>query len=197
MNITAALRLFLALDLPDAVRSGLDTAAAAARALGADVRWVRSESLHLTLVFLGERPAAQVDAITTRVGAVCAAHAPFALRVAGMGCFPSPSRPRVLWAGLAGEIAALKALQRDVLDALVRAGLAAAEERFDPHLTLGRVRNEVPLGPRSALGRAWVALPSPALPPIPIRACHLMRSELGRGGARYSALRTFPLSTAP
>jgi 2'-5' RNA ligase len=196
MSDAATLRLFLALDLPEAVRSSLDAAAAPARALGTKVRWVRAESLHLTLVFLGERPAAQVDAISTRVGAVCGAHAPFALRVAGMGCFPSPSRPRVLWAGLAGEIDALKALQRGVLDALVRAGLATPDARFDPHLTLGRVRDEVQPGPRSTLGRAWVALPSPVLPPIAVRACHLMRSELGRGGALYTAVRTFPLSAA-
>lgn len=155
---------------------------------------MRAESLHLTLIFLGERPAAQVDAIVAHAGIACAAQAPFTVRVAGMGCFPSPSRPRVLWAGLTGEIAALKALQRGMLDALVGAGLAAADERFDPHLTLGRVRDETPPGPRAALGRAWMALPVPALPPIPIRACYLMRSELGRGGARYTALRTLPLA---
>jgi 2'-5' RNA ligase len=197
MDDAAALRLFLAIELPDAVRAGLDAAAVPARAHGTGVRWVRAESLHLTLVFLGERPARQVDAIAARVGAVCAAQAPFALRVEGMGCFPSPHRPRVLWAGIGGETAALKAMQCAILGALVRAGLAAADERFDPHLTLGRVRDEVPPGPRAALGHAWTALPAPALPPIAVRACHLMRSELGRGGALYTALRTFPLAGAP
>src|SRR5579871_841272 len=88
MDDAASLRLFLAIDLPDAVRSGLDAAAAPARARGTGVRWVRTESLHLTLVFLGERPARQVDAIAARVAAVCAAQTPFALRVEGMGCFP-------------------------------------------------------------------------------------------------------------
>lgn len=194
MESGTALRLFLAIDVPDAARLGLDAAAASARALGAEVRWVRPESVHLTLVFLGERPPAHVEAIAACVAPVVAAHAPFGLHIAGMGCFPSAARPRVLWAGLGGETAALAALRRDVQDALVRAGLAEADTRFDPHLTLGRVRDEVGPAPRAALGRAWLALPLPDLPAIPVRDVRLMRSELGRDGARYTVVRTFQLT---
>jgi 2'-5' RNA ligase len=188
------LRLFLAVNLPEAVRASLAGVTAPLRSGSEDVRWTASQSLHLTLVFLGERPAPQVEVIAERVGQACAAHAPFTARVAGLGCFPSPARPRILWAGLEASGGALLTLQRTVQDALVREGLAAAEERFVPHLTLGRVRESLGPAPRADLGRRWLARTLPPLPPVPVVAVQLMRSELGRGGARYTVLRSLDLA---
>ncbi|HVA93125.1 MAG TPA: RNA 2',3'-cyclic phosphodiesterase [Chloroflexota bacterium] len=191
-----SIRLFLAINLPDAVRRGLEAAVTSSRAANDDVRWARAESLHLTLVFLGERPAAQVEAISQAAGGACAGLVPFSLTVAEPGCFPSPARPRVLWVGIAEGRESLIALQRAVLGALARAGLADQVDRFSPHLTLGRVRDSVAPAARAALAQKWTALALPALPLAPVRAIYLMRSELGPGGARYSVLRTLPLNGA-
>jgi 2'-5' RNA ligase len=149
--------------------------------------------LHLTLVFLGERPPEQVGEIAEAVGAACADARPFSLTVAGHGCFPSPARARVLWIGLAGETSALTLLQHAILTALVAARLAEPGERFSPHLTLGRVRETTSPTARADLGRRWLALPPPAPTVFPVREVHLISSILGPGGSRYTTLHTLPL----
>ncbi|HWE64666.1 MAG TPA: RNA 2',3'-cyclic phosphodiesterase, partial [Chloroflexota bacterium] len=68
------------------------------------------------------------------------------------------------------------------------------EDRFSPHLTLGRVTDTVAPTARQALGASWLALPLPALGAVPITGVQLMRSELLRGGPRYTTLHTLPLA---
>jgi 2'-5' RNA ligase len=187
------MRLFLALTLPASTRAGLAGATASLQSALPDVRWVRAEALHLTLVFLGERPAGQVEAIAQAAGTACGGRRPFTLTVAGFGCFPSPARARVLWAGLAGEVEALATLQRAILEALIAAKLTEAGAPFSPHLTLGRVRDSASPAARAAIGRRWLESPSPDLPPIPVREAHLIQSVLGPGGPRYTTLRVMAL----
>ncbi len=186
-------RLFLAINLPDAVRAALDGATAGLRSAVQGVRWVRAETLHVNLVFLGERPLSQVDALAAAAGAAGAQVSPFIMEVAGLGCFPSAARPRVLWAGITAGREQVAALQRLVLAVLVQQGLAAADDRFDPHVTFGRVRDTVAPGQRAAIGKQWAALVLPPLPAVRVDMVHLMRSELGPGGARYAPLCVLPL----
>jgi 2'-5' RNA ligase len=133
------MRLFIALDLPDDVRAEL--AAAQARLGGHAVRWAAAEGMHLTLQFLGEVEAGRVDGLLAALAVVSAP--PFALRLAGLGAFPSAARPRVLWAGLGGDLGALGALQRAVTAATSALGFPPEERPFTPHLTLGRARQDV------------------------------------------------------
>src|SRR5579859_405880 len=95
-------RLFLALNLPDAVSVALHRAGEAYLAQLEGVRVVPQASLHLTVAFLGERPLDQVDALAGAVLPVCAGQTPFSLSLDGPGCFPSARRPRVLWVGFGG-----------------------------------------------------------------------------------------------
>jgi 2'-5' RNA ligase len=190
------LRLFIALSLPDALREHIAAATAAMRANAPSVRWVAPGSLHLTLVFLGERPADYSVRLASALGNVCASTPPFTLTLGGPGCFPNAHRPRVLWLGIAAGAETLLRLQRAVSAALVQAQLAQPEDRFSPHLTLGRVPDLMDASARHALGASWTALSLPRFPSIPITAVHVMRSELSRVGARYTALHSLPLAGA-
>ena len=89
MNVPSTMRLFVALHLPEPVRADLVRAAAPLHDALPKVRWVRADALHLTLVFLGERPAGQTEAIALAMDAACRERGPFVLAVGGNGCFPS------------------------------------------------------------------------------------------------------------
>lgn len=193
MNDRLTARLFVALCLPEPIRVDLVHAAAPLHDALPNVRWVRAEALHLTLVFLGERPIDQVELISRAMVAAAAERQPFVLAVGGNGCFPSADRARVLWTGLTGDIDALIALQHAVLTALTGAKLAEADARFSPHLTLGRVRDGTPPPAHAAVGRRWMSLPAPAPSSIPVEEIHLIRSELLPGGPRHTTLRTVNL----
>jgi 2'-5' RNA ligase len=87
------------------------------------VRWTDPATIHLTLRFLGEVGAERVAAVRQAVAEAAAASRPLELVVTGAGGFPSPRRPRVLWLGVGGEVAALWALAADLEARLAAIGL--------------------------------------------------------------------------
>jgi 2'-5' RNA ligase len=150
------------------------------------VRWVRPQGIHLTLKFLGDVPRTKVDSIAEAMRAVCARHAPFSFAVGGMGCFPNPRRPRVVWVGVDEPSGVLARLQRDVDRAISPLGFPAEKRRFHPHLTLGRVKGRNP-DAVAALGE-YVSRAQVKVGEMRAEAVHLMRSELQPGGAVYTEL---------
>lgn len=188
---SATMRLFVALAVPEAIKqelAGLQTAwQRSAGAAAAAVKWVRTDSVHLTLKFLGAVPAAQASLLRLALDDALRGSRPPTVRLSAAGVFPSPQRPRVLWVGLAGDIDALAALQERVERALAPLGFPP-EGRFTPHLTLGRVRDDTPPALCRALGEALPTLGRPAGAFFLLDVVHLMRSELRPAGARYMSL---------
>jgi RNA 2',3'-cyclic 3'-phosphodiesterase len=190
-------RAFIAISLPPEITRGLDGVLKElkSRLPGRSVRWVAAGNIHLTLKFLGDVSSASLDALERALDGEARLHAPFEFGVSGLGCFPSPRRPRVLWVGLQAP-PALAALQRGVEAQMARQGYSAEERPFSPHLTLGRVSREA--GPED-LRRIGAALE--AYQPAPLGICrvdaiHLVRSDLQPGGAVYTRLFSAPLSAA-
>src|SRR5687767_1036064 len=137
-----SIRAFVSVHLPAGVREKLRAVQAKlARAMPESaVRWAPFEQLHLTLEFLGKVEAENVPSLETALKEVAAAHAPFDLSAERTGAFSSIRNPRVIWAGLGGDIDAVKALQADVKKA-VRPFVTEQETRaYRPHVTLGRVK---------------------------------------------------------
>lgn len=191
-------RLFVAITLPAPV---LDSLAETQRTLRSAtphgvVRWVDPASIHLTLKFLGDVPIAQRSTLETALALSAQQHAPFELSLADLGCFPNVRRPRVVWAGLAGALAALRALRDGIESAIAPLGYPTEGRPFSPHLTLGRVRREAPAPQASALG-AQVARMRPATQPQwTISSVSLIRSDLLPAGAVYTELQRAPLRSA-
>ncbi len=150
------------------------------------VRWVRPEGMHLTLKFLGDVPRTRIEAIVEALQDASAPHAPFTFSIAEMGCFPNPSRPRVIWVGVEEQSGALSALQRDVERAMGALGFEREKRRFSPHLTLGRVRG----GSREALEAlgAYVGRARVNVGEMRATVVHLVRSDLLPSGAVYTDL---------
>lgn len=190
------LRLFAALELPAPVLAQL---AALAESLRADapkdaVRWVRPEGVHLTLKFYGEVEAKRLKDLQAVLTEAATAADPLTFTLAGIGAFPNLTRPRVIWAGLAGDIAALKRLQAAVEAASLRYGFAPEDKPFNPHLTLGRVNQPLRPQEHGRLANVLGQAKTPPGKPFTLDALSLMRSELRRGGAHYTRLFSAPLA---
>jgi 2'-5' RNA ligase len=180
------MRLFIALELPDLVKAELAAAQGRLRAGGHPVRWADAAGVHLTLQFLGEADPGLVGPLLAGLAAIPAA--PIALRLDGLGAFPSARQPRVVWAGVAGDTAALARLHAAVTAATGPLGFPAEARPFSPHLTLGRARQDARPEQLRALGEALRAAAPPAPAAWDAGPPTLFRSELTPRGAIYTAL---------
>ena len=187
-------RLFVALEPPEPVRRRLAALAAdlrrAAGRAADEVRWVEPEKVHLTLQFLGAVPEERVPAVSEAVRAAAGAARPLSLEVKGAGGFPNARRPRVLWAGVAGDVEPLAALAADLGARLAPLGFAPEDRPFSPHLTLGRARDG-----RGAPGLAGALARTAQADGCPWRASELVlvESHLSPKGPRYERVGAFVL----
>ncbi|MGH3087137.1 MAG: RNA 2',3'-cyclic phosphodiesterase, partial [Rubrobacteraceae bacterium] len=133
------MRLFVAIFPPPEAREALSKARSGLRVKG-ETRWTRPENIHLTLKFLGEVPEETTKRITDALKEIAKRHATFDLTPSDFGGFPSERKARVIWAGMDGEVNRLRALAKDVEDALEAEGFEREKREFSPHLTLGRAR---------------------------------------------------------
>lgn len=189
------LRLFVALELPVPILAALEQLQDQLRAdrSARAVRWTRPEGIHLTLKFLGETPPDRLDVIRAGLQVAASAHRSLRLGAAGLGCFPNPRAPRVVWVGLTGDLDALAALQSAVEAAIAPLGFPTEKRPFSPHLTLGRVRQDASAAEVRALGALVSGTAVGTLGAWQATAISLMRSELSRDGARYTCLFSAPL----
>jgi RNA 2',3'-cyclic 3'-phosphodiesterase len=190
------MRCFVAVDLSDEAREAIAAAQARLRATAprAEVGWIDPAKMHLTLEFLGEVAEQQRGGIEGALADVAARHAPFALTAGGAGTFPGPSRPRVLWVGLAAGLREIGLLAADVERACAPLGFPPEGRPFRGHVTLGRVRNPRGVG---RVVRALRELDGATFGTWTVREVVLYRSHLGGSRpARYEALARFPLGSA-
>ena len=185
-------RLFVALLLEASVIEELQVLQRLLRQhLPEGLRWTRADQLHLTLHFLGEVAAEEVAETCAWLRQAKAGHAEFRLRLGAVGRFPERGRPRVLWVGLEGEIERLIRLQNDVARVMERFGARRQGDRFQPHLTVARIRPDVSVP--GNFGDLLGECPAPRPLSWVVRHVHLMRSELLPTGARYTVLDSVPL----
>lgn len=187
------MRLFIAANLPADEKERLWAALAPLRARDLGVRWVARDAIHLTLKFLGEVPEARVERVATRLAGVTARHAPFELRLAGIGGFPSLDRAKVWWLGIQPDVRLLN-LQAEVEEALVAEGFAREDRPFTAHVTIGRAARRGQAADAQTARSAAAGIEYEAN--WAVVAADLMRSHLGRDGARYEVLFHSPLGVA-
>jgi 2'-5' RNA ligase len=141
--MSSRLRTFIALDLDKPVRDRLIAMQEKLARAGVPVKWVEPDNLHLTLLFLGEVDFRDSPEVCRAVAAACADFGPFPMTVEGVGCFPNPRRPRVLWAGVGDGADEVTGLHDALEPPLLELGCYRREERgYTPHITLGRVTND-------------------------------------------------------
>jgi len=191
-----AIRAFIAIELPAAILDELEKVQAHLKPqVPPDtIRWVKADSIHLTLKFLGQVPSDQLDLITSTLRTAVAQHAPFTLEVGEAGCFPNAHRPRVVWVGVKEEGHRLHTLQRTVENAIAPLGYPTEVRDFTPHLTLGRLARDVRQIDQKKIGDAVQAAAVGSLGHWEVKQVALIRSDLKPNGAEYTILTRAPLT---
>lgn len=176
------MRLFLALELGDAVLGKLASAIAPLRNAAPDLAWTRDEQRHLTLKFFGSVEPERLGGIVQMTDSIAQTHRPFAMELGGVGAFPNFRRARVVWVGVEHE-ARLELLHHDVEVAAAELGFEIEGRPFRPHITLARVRTPEPEERLRRLARAAKAVDYSAI--VTVTEMVLFESVLAPGGAQY------------
>ncbi len=185
------IRAFIAIELPEEVKCYLRELVEDWKRLDRGVKWTRSEGIHLTLKFLGNVDRSGLEAIKEFAGPVFAGRAPFSLSVAGTGAFPNPKRPRVIWAGVDDYDRILEPMVKDLETALEPLGFEPEKRRFNPHLTIGRVKAA---RISSELIEAMTQMRQASGPAFHVDRGIFYQSVLKPSGAEYVPLAEFPLA---
>lgn len=194
------MRLFIALDIDDGIRERLARFIDGVRNFAPDARWVKPESLHVTLKFIGEQPDDAGETIKQALSTVVTGATEIDFR--GYGFFPTAKAARVFWIGMeAGpELASLAAAIDAKLSTL---GIAKEDRAFSPHLTLARaaggsgaprrLQGDRPNREFQHLQEKLSALPAPEFGSMTAREFFLYQSQLSPRGSKYSKLAGFTL----
>ena len=195
------MRLFIALEIDEAIRERIAGFMEGVRNFAPDARWVKEESLHVTLKFIGEQPEEKVEPIKTALTTVVAGRSEIQFR--GYGFFPTPKSARVFWVGMeCGP--ALGALADAIEEKMSALDIPREPREFSPHLTLARggggsgsprrQRNDAPNRVFQHLQAKLAKLPSvPEFGTMIPHEFFLYQSQLSPKGSRYTKLARFPL----
>jgi len=195
------MRLFIAFDIDDDIRERIARFAEGVQGFAPDARWVKPESLHITLKFIGEQPEPSVEQIRLGLRSVTASTTEIHFR--GYGFFPTAKSARVFWIGL--EAGPQLALLASAIDKTVAAlGIPKEERAFSPHLTLARGadgsgsprwrKGDGPNRTFERLQEKLTSLPSPEFGTMTPREFFLYQSQLSPKGSKYTKLARFALS---
>jgi 2'-5' RNA ligase len=194
------MRIFIGIDLEPEVRARISRFIDGVQGFAPDARWVRPESLHITLKFIGEQKPEQVDAITERLRRVEAGG--FEIRCVGYGFFPTAKAPRVFWIGIhAGP--QLAGLAETIDMAAAELGIQGEHRPYSPHLTLARAggrsgapkqqKGDAPNTIFAVLDKRLAAIGELDFGTMTAREFILYQSQLSPTGSKYMKLQCFPL----
>ena len=187
------LRAFIAVELPIEIRQAACAATSKLRKeIGELVRWVPLENMHLTLKFLGDVAPSNMDMLSQMLRAETELFNCFDLGLNGLGSFPNPKRPRVIYIGIQAP-AALESLYRGIESASRRLGYESEERGFSPHLTLGRVKQNVTATEQQVIRRALEQTKIDSLGTARVDSVQLFKSDLKPTGSVYTQLYSAPL----
>lgn len=190
------LRSFIALEVPPHIQKAITTQTAGLqRTLPRPlVRWVAEHNIHLTLQFLGDVSPANLDLLAQALRTEATGHPAFEASVGQVGAFPTPRRPRVIWAGLDAP-AALLSLHRGIQTVTARMGYPPEERSFSPHLTIGRVRQNASAAELHRIQAALEGTRVGALGSFSVEAVVIFKSDMQPPGPVYTRLHTLPLAS--
>jgi 2'-5' RNA ligase len=176
------MRSFIAIEIPDAVKSSVKDIIRKVEADTRGVRWVPVENMHLTLKFLGEVKEDLISEIDSRLRSIGRRHRNFSVGVSGSGAFPDFKRPNVFWIGLESSDK-LRSLFKDIDILMSEIGFERESRGFSPHLTIGRVKDKRGIDNAT---RELATYKDTFFGTIEVREILLMKSVLKPSGAEYS-----------
>jgi 2'-5' RNA ligase len=188
------MRTFIAIELPQEIKSALSNIQAELKQAHADVKWVKPENIHLTLKFLGEIDETLVEKICAILEDIARQNTPFNLSLSDLGAFPKLNYPRVIWIGVTNDQPVVK-IAEEIEKEAVEIGLPSESRPFSSHITVGRVRSGLN---RGALIEKLNFLKKnfpPSKLEFKVHSLTLFKSTLTPSGPIYEALSTYPLQS--
>ena len=184
-----SIRCFVAVEIPESIQDLLTEIQEAFRPKIERASWTRPRNIHLTLKFIGEVENNSVNQIDASLHRTAGQQKPFSIEIGGVGAFPNLVQPRVLWVGIKRGTIQLSTLASTIDDELVKLGFSN-ENRFHPHLTLARLKNQVNLSTYSKLFKKFETIEGAFLT---VDKITLVKSELRPSGAVYTPIQNYQL----
>ena len=185
MENQRVIRTFVAVLLDEELRSRIFEVQQRLQKLAPDIKWVAPDNFHVTLKFLGNVRRDRIARIQSAMDEVVEQIPAFDLSISGLGVFPTPRRPRVVWVGIEEGREQLVALAKAVEHRLVKAGFEKEEKPFRSHITIGRVRESKPV---PGLIEGFDEIDTSGLGVQRVSSIAVMESVLQRGGSEYTPL---------
>ena len=184
------IRCFIAIEIPETIQNQLAHIQGALRDGIKKASWVKPGNIHLTLKFLGDVDPDDLKPIGEAIEEVATRHRSFSMRIGGVGAFPNFARPRVMWAGVKVGSDRISALAQDINVALSNCGFLLDTKKFNPHLTIARLKERVDLRPYTDRYRQYDRI---AGAEMNVNIISLIQSQLHPTGAIYSTLQSYSL----
>ena len=186
------MRCFIAIPLPTDITQTLSKIQSHLKETEADVGWVKSDNIHLTLKFLGNVEEEKIKTICHKLREVTNDFSSFETEMGKLGTFPSLSNPRVIWTGISKNADKISKLQQRIEETLMALGFERETRPFHAHLTLGRVKSKKNI---NKLIEKLESLTLPQFAPLAVDRIILFQSILKPTGAEYTALDGFQLQS--
>jgi RNA 2',3'-cyclic 3'-phosphodiesterase len=198
------MRIFIGIDLDPEVRTRIERFLEAVESFAPEARWVRPESLHITLKFVGEQTPERVQAITEHLQLV--ESSAFEIRAGGYGFFPTAKAPRVFWIGIHSG-PQLAELAENIDMATAELGIPREDRPYSPHLTLARAsarrssgspkwrKGDGPNATFAVLEKRLAAMGELDFGAMTAHEFILYQSQLSPKGSKYTKLQRFPMKT--
>ena len=183
------IRIFVAIEIPANIKNGLKLLIESLRESSGDarIRWVKPESIHLTLKFIGDVSPGSVSKITKNLEKHAVRRSKFKITVGGLGCFPNWHKPRVVWVGVSEDSGELATLQKEVDLVLEPLGIMHETRPYHAHLTVGRMKSS------GDISESFSKMEIGTIGHVQVDEFCLIRSDLRSDGAVYTNLATFTL----
>jgi 2'-5' RNA ligase len=157
------------------------------------VKWVNVSAMHVTVKFLGETPTEKIPLIQKSMDHVASRYSPIQITIEDLGCYPNKKKPRVIWVGIHEVSGVFKLLHSQLEEEMEKLDFPKEKRRFDPHLTLGRVRRHIKGLDLKDLADQIIRIPDPKIGRQLVDNLSLIKSELKPSGAVYTNLHTSAL----
>ncbi len=135
------IRIFIAIEIPDSIQTKIAQLQEELKQSGEHISWTKASNIHLTLKFLGDVEETLLPEMNNSLGLICSKQAAFSFTIKNLGFFPNTRRARVLWAGIFNPGQQLAELTKKVEECLIQFGFSKENRKFNPHLTIGRVKS--------------------------------------------------------
>jgi 2'-5' RNA ligase len=178
------IRCFISIDVEDPkILSGVRAVQSSLRSVGADLRIVGGENVHVTLKFLGNVQPEVLSKVKSVLSGL--SFSPFTLELKGAGAFPNLNRISIVWVGIGTGAAEVEAVYDQVEEGMSGLGFARENRRFSPHITIARVHTG---RKREELARLLAELTENSFGSFTAEKVRLKQSILRSGGAQYHTL---------